>query len=204
MWRYNAGIYVDESLEKYGIFAFTTTAVLGDMKDASVMQKFLLSVGIENFVCGEQTHSTNFRIVSKTDSSKRFCNTDGYITTDKKVALCVFTADCMPVFVYDRVNAVIGLFHIGRVAAKKLFLADVLEAFYERYGSLAKNISISVGPHIKKCCYEIDLFSMLKEQAFLKGIKDIRTFRFCTHCEKFFSYRKNKTAARMVSCMIMR
>ncbi|MEW6557482.1 MAG: polyphenol oxidase family protein [Elusimicrobiota bacterium] len=204
MWLLKDGLYREQELEKCGVVNFTTTVLYGDMKNEKNRREFLKKYPvIKNVIYGIQTHSCNIEIVTKKDIGKKFYATDGFITNRKNLSLAVFTADCLPVFIYDTVKKVIGLVHAGRLGLKKLILEKAITIFVEKFGSTPASIFVAIGPHIKKCCYDVDLDSIAINQIRKSGVKKISNVVVCTHDRKFFSYRKNKTDKRMMSLMMM-
>ena len=74
-------------------------------------------------------------------------NADGIITEEKKLAVVVQTADCMPVLMYDEKK--VGALHIGwRGLENRIFSRSL------KYFNLS-NLKVSIGPHAQKCCYEV-------------------------------------------------
>ena len=59
-----------------------------------------------------QTHSNNVIEISESNLSRRI-NSDAMITRNKKIALGVLTADCVPILIYDKRNEIIGCIHAG-------------------------------------------------------------------------------------------
>jgi len=199
MWKLKGAVYSDDHFEKYGIMCLTTSAAEGDMKDGANRQRFLSSLKIEKTVFGEQTHSDNIEVITEENLGNSFSQVDGYITCLKNVGLAVFTADCMPVFFFDKVNEIIGVVHSGRVGAEKGIAAKALGIMQAEFGSSCEDIYVSAGPHIMKCCYGVDLIEEVKKQITEKGVKDYCFSGICTHNKEFFSYRKDKTQKRMIS-----
>jgi YfiH family protein len=81
---------------------------------------------------------------------------DSLITRDPGFALGVFTADCLPIFLHDCRQQVIGVVHAGwrgtaRGVAKKA--AEKMKSFFHCQN---KDIFAAMGPCIGPCCYEVD------------------------------------------------
>lgn len=80
---------------------------------------------------------------------------DGMVTTAAGLALCIFTADCVPVLLADTERGVIGALHAGWRGT----LAGVAPAgirAMERQGAEPAKIRAALGPAIGPCCYEVD------------------------------------------------
>ena len=81
---------------------------------------------------------------------------DALITRARGFALGVFTADCLPIFLYDPVQEAIGVVHTGWRGTAKRVSQKALEAMEETFGCRKRNILAAMGPCIGPCCYEID------------------------------------------------
>ena len=80
---------------------------------------------------------------------------DALITDRTKIAIGVFTADCVPVILVDTRKGVIAAVHSGWKGTKALIVSKTIERLQENYGSRAKDIRVYIGPHIGGCCYEV-------------------------------------------------
>src|SRR5690625_2498760 len=70
-----------------------------------------LDMDLCDFVCAQQTHSTNFYKVKETDRGRgafsqgtAIPETDALYTFEPNLLLCCFTADCVPVMFYNEVS----------------------------------------------------------------------------------------------------
>lgn len=147
---------------------------------------------------------------------------DGIITNRRKIGIGVFTADCVPVLIYDNVNQVIAAVHSGWKGTLNEVSANALSKLRAEYGSKMKDINVIIGPHNRGCCYEIgedvmELFSKKELYKDLEIIKDsklslekciikqleangvdnknIISTNICTYCNSnynMYSYRKQK------------
>ena len=79
---------------------------------------------------------------------------DGMITSLVGVPLMLKTADCMPVVIYDPVNKVVLLVHVGwRGAVAKIFVTGLM-LMMQKYKTEARSVKVWLGPSIRKCCYQ--------------------------------------------------
>jgi polyphenol oxidase len=81
---------------------------------------------------------------------------DALITDVQGVALGVFTADCLPILLFDPVQQVIGIIHTGWRGTAKRILEKTLLKMQDVFHSRAQNIQAALGPCIRACCYEVD------------------------------------------------
>ena len=100
---------------------------------------------------------------------------DGIITNKLDTCIGVFTADCVPIILIDKTLGVVGAVHSGWKGTISGIVKKALEGMKEKFNCKAENIKIYIGPHIRKCCYEIS--EELKER-FLKetGIEEKELF----------------------------
>ncbi|MBI5573792.1 MAG: polyphenol oxidase family protein [Elusimicrobia bacterium] len=204
MWKYKKGLYYESELTKYGAKNFSTTTFLGDMKNEknrkNLLEKYF---GSDAIICGEQVHNDNIKIVTGKYFGKVLPQTDGLITREKGVILAVFTADCLPVFIFDKIKKIIGLVHAGRVGLSKHIVSKAIDMFVKNFGSNSADIYAAIGPHICKQCYGIDLDALAEEQLKKAGVSNISNSKLCTYTGDFFSYRRNRTKKRMISAVMM-
>ena len=120
----------------------------------------ILNCDIGDFVFAHQTHTTNVRIVTGEDRGKGltreldYCDVDGLVTNVEGLVLTTFYADCVPIFLVDSQNKVIGLCHsgwrgtVGRIGEKTIQHMELL-------GADRKTIRAAIGPSICQSCYEV-------------------------------------------------
>ena len=71
-----------------------------------------LNLPVENLIIPRQTHSANIAVVdSMPIGSEALENIDGIVTSRSDIALCINTADCVPVILVDPESGIIGAVH---------------------------------------------------------------------------------------------
>ena len=172
-----------------------------------------------------QTHSNNVKYVDKPGIYRKV---DGLVTNlENKIKLVIQTADCVPIFITDLKNKNVGLVHSGWKGTANSIIISAISVFINE-GSDIKDISVYLGPCIKKCCYEIkndvskffdnkfiikknkmqflDLESKIFDDALKIGLSEKKLFKsnICTFESKNFSSfrRDNKNSGRMYSYLI--
>lgn len=109
-----------------------------------------------NLVYMKQIHSD---IIIQIDKSYNFDTPplcDALITNATNIPLMVMSADCTPVLLYDPKNHAIGVVHAGRAGALSEILPKTIQQMCRSYGTELQHLSISLGPSIHGCCYEIN------------------------------------------------
>jgi hypothetical protein len=94
--------------------------------------------------------------------------TDALVTTTRRLALAVVTADCVPVLMGDARAGVVAAVHAGRVGAQNGVVARTVEAML-RLGAHAGDISALLGPAVSGRNYEVPEDMAAEVEAALPG-----------------------------------
>ena len=136
----------------------------------------------EKLILMNQTHSNKVEIIEKEDNLKRV-EADAMLTQNDKVALCVLTADCAPILIYEEEKKIIGCIHAGWKGAVNGVIDNTLKKITDVGGNIKKLI-VCIGPCISQKSYEVkgDFYSMFTEKSknndsfFLKSGKNSFNF----------------------------
>ncbi len=183
-------------------------AFFSSARDGS-LEEILESVGFQNQVATmDQTHSSEIEFADSCISYK--C--DGIYTDKIKLPLVVKTADCVPILM-ESIKGVSATHAGWRGLEMSIFEKSI--AIHDM-----SSLKISIGPHARKCCYEVGVeflekfnksINKVEDKYYLDLTKNIKQFAIenninledtgeCTICNKeYFSYRKNKTSERQFS-----
>ena len=115
----------------------------------------------EDLVLTRQTHTD---VVLAVDASHRgrglfspdLPECDGLITNTPGVGLVVFTADCTPILLWDKLTGAVGAVHAGWRGTASQIAAKAVKAMETHYGSRPEDICAAIGPNIGPCCFETD------------------------------------------------
>lgn len=90
---------------------------------------------------------------------------DALITEKENTAIGIFTADCVPILLYDEIKNVIAAVHSGWKGTLSGITINVLNKMEKFFGCETKDIKAFIGPHNRSCCYEIgnDLVNKFRE-----------------------------------------
>ena len=80
---------------------------------------------------------------------------DGLTTARAGVPLCISTADCLPVLLYDARAGRLAAVHAGWRGTVQAVTRATVSALVEA-GSAAADLVVAIGPSIGPCCYEVD------------------------------------------------
>lgn len=197
-------------------------------------------LGANTMVFMQQVHGNNVEIISRDsiehDSSPVpggfvIAQTDAIVTREQDIALCVQTADCIPIFFFDSKQRVVAAVHAGRKGTLLRVVDRTLENMSRFFSSSPKTLICFLGPGIGPCCHvvspddinealredlagvdksrrSIDLWEANRRQLLARGVlpSNIEVASWCTVChkERFFSYRAGDTSDRFLSAIMLR
>ena len=124
-------------------------------------RRFCAAIGAnaDRIVMTKQVHGTVIRTAASADVKADVCDPteyecDGLITDRPGLALTVFTADCIPVLLYDPVKRVIAAVHAGWRGTAGDIAGKAARKMRDEYGSDPRDILAAIGPGISRCCFE--------------------------------------------------
>lgn len=124
-------------------------------------RRFCAAVGADStaLVKNHQVHGDIVRSVTMADvmsvpEAPGLFEADGLVTDAPGVCLTIFSADCVPVLLYDPVGRVIAAVHAGWRGTAIGAAARAAQAMATRYGCDPANIRAAIGPAISRCCFE--------------------------------------------------
>ncbi len=79
---------------------------------------------------------------------------DGILLDDPKTAAWVTVADCMPIWLHERITGRFGVLHSGWRGTG--ILSNAIRIMTDGFRTDPANISIILGPAIGSCCYVVD------------------------------------------------
>lgn len=135
---------------KNNFLMLTSTNLLSNYKVNEIISKINLDAKMCTSL--EQIHSDKIIFANKYGNKGK---ADGLIThIDNNLILCIMTADCFPIFIHDTQTGFFSLVHAGwRGVVSKIHQKALSEI--KRLGVRLENVVISIGPSIKKCCFEV-------------------------------------------------
>jgi YfiH family protein len=203
-----------------GIRAFTTTRDAGTFSlgsDAPIGEVMARWTGLQEdlagsarrVVIGRQVHgSTVLTHGGGWEGLLRTGEADGHVASERGIILTVSVADCVPIFMAHP-SGIVGLLHSGWRGT----VARIMDAGVRAFARLRlppDELKVHLGPSICGRCYEVaadvraqltgqpanrggnvDLRSLIAEQAREAGITDLSVSADCTRCDndRYFSHR---------------
>ncbi len=101
-----------------------------------------------------QVHGDEVRVVTAADDGIVGAG-DGMVTTTAGIALCVLSADCVPILMADSASRVVGAIHAGWRGVMADIAAAGVRAMVAA-GVAANRLRAAMGPAIGGCCFEVD------------------------------------------------
>ena len=184
-------------------------------------ENFFQKNNIEHWVVCRLAHSTDIRAVTLADDQTVIYDTDGLLTSDHGLFLCLTVADCFPVYFWPKEKNFVGLAHAGWRGVSGNIIGKMVEKIKLEFSCLPEDLMAAIGPGIRQCHFEvkedvlqkfsdfteqittrhnktfIDLAGIIKKQLVGAGVlsNNMIDSDECTHCltGKYFSYRRGKT-----------
>lgn len=163
-------VFKFESFKKYkNIVHFITTKegwVSGDKprftgdeeKEYAEFRKELAVSGEwkpDQFVFPRQTHSDRIEVVNSANQEAELQDTDALITAEPGIFVCVQTADCVPVLLFDTQRKVVAAIHAGWRGTVSKIVQKTVQKMTEVYNCNPDDIVAGIGPSIHIHNYEV-------------------------------------------------
>jgi YfiH family protein len=184
---------------------------------------------LENLVLAQQVHGNAVHTVQASDCAEKLVTipgVDALVTSKWDVALCIKTADCVPVLLYDAQVGVVGAAHAGREGTRQNILAKTVAAMVDM-GACPGRMHAILGPGICAEHYPVsdelftqfvadtgirqrhpwlDIKKVLHSQLQASGLMEehIQDIAVCTwESQEHFSYRRTGTDGRQISWIMI-
>lgn len=122
---------------------------------------FCAAIGVDpaKLVFTNQVHGDIVRTVTAADAREGLnavveYEADGLMTDVPGVALTVFSADCLPILLYDPVRRAVAAVHAGWRGTASGVVTRAVEKMRDCYGTDPADLLAAIGPGISKCCFE--------------------------------------------------
>jgi len=107
------------------------------------------------FVFPRQTHSDRIAIVTGGTNTTTISDTDALITSESELFVCVQTADCVPILLFDPVKKIVAAVHAGWRGTVTKIVMKTIRKMTNEFGCLPTDIVAGIGPSIHIHAYEI-------------------------------------------------
>jgi YfiH family protein len=144
---------------------------VGDRPNAVAANRRRLAAAIglaqDRLIWMNQVHGHRVELIDAPRDTA-IADTDGLVTTTRRLALVVVTADCVPVLMADARAGVVAAVHAGRVGAQDGVVVRALEAMQDA-GAGIDDVSVLLGPAVSGPNYEVPEAMAAEVEAALPG-----------------------------------
>lgn len=207
-----------------------------DWADATARPALATALGIDpqKLTLCQQVHGNAVAVVTPdllgsgaADNSTRLPAADAMITDVPGAALCILTADCVPVLLADPVHHAVAAIHSGWRGTAADIVGATLLAMASAFGTRGEDVEAFVGPHISAAAYTVgdevaeqigrqfayadeqgqthmDLGAAVRSQLSSRGVRRVTEHPDCTYlCPEWPSWRRDRTLRRMGSVICL-
>lgn len=128
--------------------------------------------GIQGCIVDENNYRMAFRSLAG----------DFLVTNKPDIKLGILTADCLPIFFYDKERRVVSAAHAGWKGSVANIVKAVLECMNRHYDTKPTDVSIIFGPCIHSCCFSV-------EENIIKIVTDLGRTNEAINSNKIISKR---------------
>lgn len=114
-----------------------------------------LGVPEHRFVWMDQVHSGRIREIKNPPTGQILSATDGCVTTSTHLALCVRSADCLPLLLYDPRGHAVAAIHAGWRGLLAGIVDGGVAAICRAARCRMREVRAVFGPAIQTSCYEV-------------------------------------------------
>jgi len=107
------------------------------------------------FVFPRQTHSDRVAVVTSENITNTIDDTDALITNERGLFICVQTADCVPILLFDPVKKVVAAIHAGWKGTISKIAKKTIGLMTDRFDCDPADIVAGIGPSIHIHAYEV-------------------------------------------------
>ena len=109
----------------------------------------------ENLSITKQIHE-DFAAVIK-EPTLRSEGADALITGEKNIPLMSYSADCVPILLYDKDKNIGAAIHSGWRSTVKQITKRTIEKMAENFGTNPASVIAAIGPSIEKSCFQVGM-----------------------------------------------
>jgi len=165
------GFSTKNGLNRKEPFFFNLSFTVGDdeniVKENRIAFANQLGLDISQIAFQRQIHSNIITVVEKPGI---IGESDAMITNKKNIGLAISSADCTPIFIYEKEKKIIAAVHSGWRGTEKKILSKTIHKMIDDFSCQAKNMFVYVGPSIHQKNYEVgeEVASLFDEKYLLR------------------------------------
>ena len=118
------------------------------------------------FIFPRQVHGKHVEIIEGPIESEDIPETDALITKQSGICVCVQTADCVPILIFDPVQKVIAAVHAGWRGTVDKIVSKTIFSMQRKFNSFPEDLIVGIGPSIHMHVYEVghDVINQVREK----------------------------------------
>ena len=119
---------------------------------------------------------------------------DALVTSDSRVCLGMYVADCCAVFVVDPENKAVALAHAGAKGTRLGVVPATLELMRRSFASRPEALTVVLSACIRPPLYEVDFAAEIRAQCRELGVSRVVDSGQCTGSDlkRYYSYRMER------------
>lgn len=132
------------------------------------LRRLLAERNLQKFAACSQVHGAEIGIIrDAAESELIFEGCDALITDQPGRALAIQTADCVPLFIWDRAERIVAAAHCGRRGIEQDLAGKLIRRIETEFGIQPSELHAKLGPSIRQASYEIgpDILANLPAEA---------------------------------------
>lgn len=159
--------------------SFNCSPYCGDDREKVISnQKRLMKTFPASFrqlIIPRQVHGTDICVIdqafmdlSPDEQQNKLQEVDAVITDVPGYCICISTADCIPLLLYDWESGSVAAIHAGWRGTVQRITSQVLHQMQSLYGSSAENMVATIGPGISVSCFEVgeEVYETFRDKGF--------------------------------------
>lgn len=146
--------------------SFNCSPYCGDVVDKVLCNQGLLlkefPASFQQLIIPRQVHGTKIGVIDQlflqqptTVQQELLQGMDALVTNTPGCCICISTADCVPLLVYDRKNRAVAAIHAGWRGTVEGITSKVVQQMRQLYGSCGNDLIVSIGPSISQASFEV-------------------------------------------------
>src|SRR3569832_1561148 len=151
-WLERDGLLQEPRLLALGMKHGFSTRRAGSMKSPELRKSTAEKLGMTAPLTLKQVHGT---VIHDALPENAGLEGDGWLIFKAGVTAAVYTADCVPLFLWSDDGRAAGVFHAGWRGTEKKMAQAAVAAFKERLGVPASRLNAATGAHIMSCCFKV-------------------------------------------------
>ncbi|MBA3954397.1 peptidoglycan editing factor PgeF [Candidatus Dependentiae bacterium] len=135
---------------------FNQAKTQAELEQESSLHYSKQALNIESLFFTKQIHSAQGIIISQENYTSFLTmqpEGDFLITNKTHVGLGIYTADCLPIVIYDPEHHAVALAHAGWMGSVQEIAVKAMQALEKTHGSQKNKVHVYFGPAAGVCCY---------------------------------------------------